>query len=205
MAMKKTFAFALLVLFFASCGDKKKIPDVSGIKVDLSWQRFDQDFFAIDSNHVLPGLNQLDQQYPLMTPLFLQNVLGVDSAGTLEGVKHFLGMSQLLKDTIARIFHNTEELKKDFRKAFQFVKYYFPDYKLPAICPPLPDRLMPWPSPTMVLPPDSCDLGSWESAFNFILGEIFRSIMIPSLSITLPPNTAAVGSARNILSAMPRN
>lgn len=131
--MKKTTLILLLAVSLFSCKNKKGIPDVAAVKVDIKLERFDKDFFAIDSNDVLPGLNRLNQKYPLLTSIFLQNILGLDSASTLPGVKRFLHLSQSMDSAVKGAFKNTDQLKKDFQKAFQFVNYYFPDYKVPKI------------------------------------------------------------------------
>jgi hypothetical protein len=130
---KNILALLLTVSIFACNNDKKDIPDVSDIKVDIKLERFDRDFFAIDSNDVDPGLNKLYNKYPTLTGIFLQNVLGLDSASTLQGVKNFITMSGNLHDTVNTVFKNTDDLEKDFKKGFQFVKYYFPKYKVPNI------------------------------------------------------------------------
>lgn len=130
--MKKITIFLLCVSFFA-CNNKKGIPDVSGIAVEVKLERFDQEFFTIDSNDVLPGLSQLHAKYPVLTPLFLESVLGLDSASTLPGVKRFISLSGGLYDTVSTVFKSTADIEKEFKKAFQFVKYYFPKYKVPAI------------------------------------------------------------------------
>ena len=41
----------LLILLW-SCGNKKNTPDVSGVKVSLQTERFEQDFFALDTLHI---------------------------------------------------------------------------------------------------------------------------------------------------------
>jgi len=134
--MKKAGLFLFIAFFVLSCNDNKKNnPDVSGIKVEVKVERFDKDFFAIDSNNVLAGLNQLYEKYPLLTPIFLQNILGLDSASTLAGVKQFLALSQPIRDTVNDVFNNTDRIQKDFEKAFRFVKYYFPQYKIPKLTP----------------------------------------------------------------------
>lgn len=134
MTMKKCALFlAFFTLLITGCKKKKGIPDVSGITVELQLKRFDRDFFALDSNKLPEGLNRLHQQYPVLTNLFLQNILGLDSASTLPGVRRFLGLSGNLLDTVNRVFRSTADLEKDFKKAFQFVKYYFPQYKVPTI------------------------------------------------------------------------
>lgn len=131
--MKKINLVLLLAIFLFACKKKKGIPDVSDIKVDIKLERFDRDFFAIDSNNVLPGLNELNKKYPVLTTLFLQNILGLDSASTLPGVKHFISLSGGLFDTVNTVFKNTSDIEKDFKKGFQFVRHYFPQYKIPVI------------------------------------------------------------------------
>jgi hypothetical protein len=129
---KAAFALSLSLLFFACNNKKSDAPDVSDIKVDIKLERFDRDFFAIDTNNVLQGLDNLYAKYPGLTNIFLQNVLGLDSSSTLHGVRNFISMSGNLYDTVNTVFKNTNDLEKDFKKAFQYVKYYFPKYKLPA-------------------------------------------------------------------------
>ena len=131
--MKKTALALLLIVFLFACKKKKTIPDVSDIKVDIKLERFDRDFFSIDSNNVLPGLNKLHEKYPVLTTIFLQNILGLDSGSTLPGVKRFINQSSGLYDTVNIVFKTTSDIEKDIRKGFQFVKYYFPQYKVPGI------------------------------------------------------------------------
>lgn len=133
MTMKKIALLLFSAFCIFSCNHKKDIPDVSGIKADFKWIRFDREFFSIDSNNVAQGLSQLKQQHPLLTTLFLQNILGLDSSSALPGARRFLGLSSQLYDTIQTVFKNTSAIEKDFKTAFQYIRYYFPDYKIPAI------------------------------------------------------------------------
>lgn len=131
--MKKAIIFFLTVSLIFSCKEKKNTPDVSGIKVTINVERFDKDFFTIDSNNAAPGLQQLHIKYPMLSRIFIQNILGLDSTYALAGVKHFLHLNQSIYDTAAIVFNNTVEVENDFQKAFQYVKYYFPDYIVPNI------------------------------------------------------------------------
>jgi len=131
--MKKTTFILLASFILFSCKNNNNAPNVSNINVDIKLERFDRDFFAIDTNNILPGLNQLNAKYPVATPIFLQFVLGVDSANMIYGVKNFLSLSNGLYDTVNTVFKTTDGLEKDFKKAFQYVKYYFPKYQVPKI------------------------------------------------------------------------
>jgi hypothetical protein len=132
--MKKLLFISSSFLLFFSCTDhKKNIPDVSGIPIDLTVKRFDRELSKIDSNNVTAGLNNLYQQNPQLTTIFLENILGLDSATTISGVKRFLNLSQNLFDTINIVFKDTKELEKQFQEAFRYVKYYYPKYQVPAV------------------------------------------------------------------------
>lgn len=132
--MKKWIICFGLILFLISCNnDRKDIPDISGIKVAVSLNRFDRDIANIDSNNVAAGLDKLYRQNPQLTSIFLKDILGLDSASTLSGFKRFLSLSRNLFDTINIVFKDTEWLKKQFQEAFRYVKYYYPQYQVPAI------------------------------------------------------------------------
>lgn len=132
--MKKWIAYSGLIFFLFSCNnDKNDIPDISGIKAEVSFYRFDRDIANLDSNNVAAGLTKLYQQNPQLTTIFLENILGLDSASTLDGVKRFLTLSQNLFDTINIVFKDTREMEKQFQEAFRYIKYYYPQYKVPAV------------------------------------------------------------------------
>lgn len=128
--MKITVAIFLTLIFF-SCKNGKNIPDVSGIKINLPISRFDLSFNAIDTNQVVAGLDKLYQQQPEITTIFLSNILGLDSANTTSGVKTFLRLNEKISTQTTALFKNTDALQKEFERAFQFVKYYFPLFKIP--------------------------------------------------------------------------
>lgn len=131
--MKKIIAALAIILLLFSCKSGKRLPDVSGIEVDIELKRFDQDFFKIDTNNIPVDIDALNNKYPVLTPLFLQNILGLDSTNYIPGVNRFLSLGKNMNDTINDVFQNTDWLKKDFEKAFQYVRYYFPQYKVPVI------------------------------------------------------------------------
>ncbi len=130
--MKKALPF-FLILAFLACNNKNEGPDISGIKVDLQLERFDQDLFAIDSNNVLPGLNALSNKYPRLTSIFLQGILGLDSSIVLPGLKRFLHQNKPIYDSVKKSIPSASPFMSDLDKAFRYVKYYFPKYPVPKI------------------------------------------------------------------------
>jgi hypothetical protein len=133
MNMKKNPAWFLCLLLFFSCNNNKNIPDVSGIKVDLPIERFEQSFFTIDSNDISGGLKKIQQRYPDFYPDFMREILGVSgvdtNAATLLVTREFLIGYLPVYETLTTKYKNITWLQKELEKAFQFVKYYFPEYK----------------------------------------------------------------------------
>ncbi|HRI19451.1 MAG TPA: hypothetical protein PLA68_00795 [Panacibacter sp.] len=131
--MKKVVFVSAILIGIYSCGNKKNIPDVSGITVQLQLQRFDKDFFAIDTNDAAAALTRLQKKYPSFLNDFLYNILAAppqpDSA--LQKVKMFLHDYKPVYDSAQLVFPSTEKLQKEITAGLQFVQYYFPSYKVP--------------------------------------------------------------------------
>src|SRR5262245_40844062 len=72
--MKKAGLALVIIVTLFSCKDKNS-PDVSGIDVNLKLERFEQDFFALDTNNTMNSLVNLDNKYPNFLGDFLQNIL----------------------------------------------------------------------------------------------------------------------------------
>lgn len=131
--MKKLGLFLLLTTCLSACKNKKDIPDVSNIKVDIIVERFDQSFFSIDTNNIPAGLQKVRQKHPDFYTDFMQQILGVDgsdtSTSTLLVTKEFLRDYLPIYDSLQLIYKKTDRLQKELTKGFQFVNYYFPQYK----------------------------------------------------------------------------
>lgn len=135
-AMQKWLYTVIIASFsFAACTGDKKIPNVSNIEINLEVQRFEQDFFAIDTNHISAGITMLQQKYPVFLPDFIQHILGLsltDEGGRSDtAIRMFLRDYRLVKDTASKIFSDFTGIEKEVKKGLQFTKYYFPSYHAP--------------------------------------------------------------------------
>jgi hypothetical protein len=133
--MIKRSAPLLLLVFLFSCKNSGN-PDVSGIVVNAKIERFDQAFFALDSNHIRDGLLQLNHEFPYFLNDFTVNILG---AGPLSDTsfnsfmicRTFLSSYQPVKDSILMKFRNMGTIEAGLKKGLQHIRYYFPRYTLP--------------------------------------------------------------------------
>ena len=130
--MKKWLTIGILIFEF-SCTGKKNIPDVSSIKADLKLQRFEKDYFAIDSNRTEASLDSLNNRYQVFLKDFLFNILGVmpvpDSA--LKYTRVFTRDYRYIYEAAQQKYPNFDQYQKQIENGFRYVKYYFPEYKLP--------------------------------------------------------------------------
>ncbi len=136
--MKKALTIFLVLLATFSCNNNKNIPDVSGIKIDIKVYRFEQDFFAIDTNHLVKSVQQLHEKYPGFTNDYINKILGLDVNGIMDGnpdqanaVKTFIKDYRPLKDSSDKVFGDFKKETGEIRKALQFLKFYFPKYPTP--------------------------------------------------------------------------
>ena len=125
----------LTLLSFFSCKNKKNIPDVSDIKITLTTKRFEKELFSLDTNQLSAQLDPLVSSYPDFGEIFLQNIIGADpqwsSDTTAEYVKGFVSAYKTVFDTSENIFSDFSPYEREIKYALQFVKYYFPNYKVP--------------------------------------------------------------------------
>ena len=131
--MKKTGFLLIAAFSLFACNNKEGIPDVSAIEVDIPIERFDNSFFSIDSNDISNGLRKVQQQHPDFYTDFMQNILGVSGVDTNQNTilvtKEFLRGYLPVHDSLQLKYKKTDWLQKELEKAFQYVKYYFPNYK----------------------------------------------------------------------------
>lgn len=127
----------MICFAFVSC-QSDQAPDVSHIQVPLEVKRFDQDFFGIDTSNVPKALKQLQEKYPLFLQDYFHNILGLpldetqdENSEVVTAIKLFINDYAAVKDSSDKIFSNFNKWENQIRQGLQYVKYYFPVYKLP--------------------------------------------------------------------------
>jgi hypothetical protein len=134
--MKITAPFFLIFILFLGCTNNEG-PDVSNIKVEVPIERFDKNFFSLDTNNIAAGLKELMQSHPDFYTDFMQQILGVSGSDTnkitQDVSKIFIRGYSLMYQGLSKQYSDVNWLQKDIQRAFQYVKYYFPEYKTSKI------------------------------------------------------------------------
>ncbi|MEJ7609557.1 MAG: hypothetical protein WKF88_00100 [Ferruginibacter sp.] len=126
----------IAVAVFFSCNNKKDTPDVTAIPAPLKTYRFEKAFFALDTNNIMPQTDRLIAQYPSFGENFLSSILGLDPKLPADTIalylKGFLIYNRNVYDTAEKLFSDFSPYEKQIKQALQFVKFYFPAYKVPT-------------------------------------------------------------------------
>ena len=136
---RTTISFRLLLfvltIFFTACGSNSG-PDLSHIDINLQTQRFEQDFFALDTTAFQQSLTKLNEKYPVFFPDFVEKVLGLppleaNMPETQQLLKKFLSDYRAVKDSADKVFNNFEKYARETIDGLKHVKHYFPAYNTP--------------------------------------------------------------------------
>jgi hypothetical protein len=131
----RTLVF-FITLFGFACTQKPKVPNVSHIAISLTTQRFEENFFAIDTNNIQPTLQQLNTQYQGFAQDFVFNILGIPQNPTAinSNVKAFIGSYYGIYTDAKKMYTPTKlkAIEQQVQQALQYTKYYFPNYKAPT-------------------------------------------------------------------------
>lgn len=129
--MTKFLSVAATVLLL-SCNSFQKTPDVSVIDVPLTPIRFEQAFFAIDTLKLDASLQKLAGQERFFTQDFLYNILATTPQTAVKDVPQFMSAYQSMYQQVSTQFASIKKEEAAIKEGLQYVKFYFPDYKLPT-------------------------------------------------------------------------
>jgi hypothetical protein len=129
------------ILFFGlmtilSCGNKKNVPNVSNIQLEIITQRFEQDFFTLDTLALESSLNNINKKYPSFLPDYLYSILGLTPPqDSIEKQIKFFLKDSLYRNVFvdaSKLYSNFSTVEKELKLALQLTKYYFPNYQPPT-------------------------------------------------------------------------
>lgn len=122
-----------------SCSNNKEKPDVSNIKADVQIQRFDKDFFSIDTNNLQVSMDQLLKKYPAFIPLYFEYLSPINFIVQNHGKsyseairEYYLNLKPLAND-VHKKFDKVDEIENDLEKNLRYVKYYYPEFNIPPV------------------------------------------------------------------------
>jgi hypothetical protein len=136
------FAAVTLTLAFFGCqpDEKRQVPDVSDIEMDIKIRRFEQDLFQGDTVQMAATLDSLEQAYPEFSAIFFNQLMGINDPriapqGPIAFMKGFVQHPpvQQLYDSIRYHYGDMREVEADFEQAFRYFRHYFPEQPTPTV------------------------------------------------------------------------
>ena len=131
------FFFVLLCLF-SSCGKKNRFSEVDlshSTVAQVQIQRFDKDFFAVDTNNIASSMVALREKYGNFVDLYTKQIIGNPMMDENELVYQFLthpAYREFYSD-VQKKYAGVSDLEAGFTTAFKYANYYFPTIVIPKV------------------------------------------------------------------------
>lgn len=131
----------LTTVVMTSCSHSNNDVDVSGISVELKFDRFDKDLMEMDTNS-FRGIDLMQKKYKNFfrfctdTIMAITNPSAADSSDAFrKSISLYINNSYVreIYDSIRKHFPSTKELEDQLTDVFKHFKYYFPDFKTPHV------------------------------------------------------------------------
>ena len=124
-----------LSLCITSCSRSNE-PDISGIKLNIKIERFDQSMEQLNDANVAQVAPQLEKQYDWFYADYIQNMLAVGSMADTtyyQNLRIVLGNPdyKALAKAVSDTYPNLTKQEAELTDAFKRMKYYFPKQKTP--------------------------------------------------------------------------
>lgn len=131
----KIMVFLLMPLAFAQCDRAGK---QGGVPVEI--QRFDRDFYAVDTTAFKSGMELVAAKYPQFFPVFVEGVLAITP--DYRAINSYLDLLYEFRthpamlglyDSIAHYFPDMAPYEKEFGAAFARYRKFYPGAELPEV------------------------------------------------------------------------
>jgi gliding motility-associated lipoprotein GldB len=122
----------LCVLTFFSCKQGNK-PDVSDINLDIKIERFDRDLFAGKQKNIPETDRFLQKKYNAFYDDYIHRMVGdasYSNGAILATLYKDRAYTDLNKEADS-VFRNMESSEKGLTQAFKYIKYYYPQIRVP--------------------------------------------------------------------------
>ncbi len=133
----RCFVLLLLVVFFAGCSKSRWDVNVSGSKVNIEIERFENDLFAIPADSIWQKVPVLEKKYDRFFDFFNTQIIRIGGTNQLnydEKLSSFITDPDILetRKEVQKVFGEPDFVPK-LNQAFSHVKYYYPNTIIPRI------------------------------------------------------------------------
>ncbi|MCA5003875.1 gliding motility lipoprotein GldB [Sphingobacterium bovistauri] len=131
--------FFFLILTVSSCRENATInrPDVSDVDVNIQIERFDRAFASTKLNDIPAQHKLYEGQYGGFYKNYIEDMLQIgslaDSNLVYENLVSIIRQKDFvdLNKAVNRVYPDMNKYNDELSNAFQYIKYYFPQYNIP--------------------------------------------------------------------------
>jgi len=130
----------ILSLIFFQCNKNNKILDLSGTNLEIGIDRYENKFFSLDTNNLIPALQELRNEDSVFFDFYTIQMMRFGKitdtiSPAIKSIDNFLTNKnvQELRDTVAITFKDMTNIKAELTEAFKYFKHYFPEKHLPKV------------------------------------------------------------------------
>ncbi|MCX6257869.1 MAG: hypothetical protein NTW49_08250 [Bacteroidia bacterium] len=128
----------ILTVIITSCNHDKFNVDVSGIRIDLKIQRFENDLFRLKSDSLCLEIPGMERKYGEFFDLYSNKIISIGGSNSREYCNKlglFLSDAMITDDyrKCMLVFPTLDEQETKLTLAFKHYKYYFPDKPVPEV------------------------------------------------------------------------
>lgn len=139
MKVKKVLFVSFFIIFLFSCKNEKRKADISGFDFEVKIDRFDVDFWQLDTANFDSSIENLCKKYPNLLPKYIERSLLLDAWDNAES-RELLRTVFFADTTIHRLysdclsqFSDVSKFENELTFAFRRGKYFFPKMNIPRV------------------------------------------------------------------------
>ncbi|MCX6352061.1 MAG: hypothetical protein NTX03_09390 [Bacteroidetes bacterium] len=142
--MQKIISIFILMLLITACKNKKWQADTSDIKYDFKFQRFEKDFYELDTTHFKASMDALYIKYPDLLKIYTEHlyrdyfkkVKPGDTTAIYENFKKLFFQNKSMTEVygdVKKAFppHEIKKIETKLTEALKRYKYFFPKERIP--------------------------------------------------------------------------
>lgn len=139
MLYRKLTLLAIVAALLSSCtGGTLRKADIEGIDLTLRVERFDSAFWTIDTTNIGGEMHLLEENFPGITPIYLENVVNFGAADaeithhTYRLFRRDTAVQHLYTDCL-NAYSNISDINHALTDAFRRARYFFPHIATPRL------------------------------------------------------------------------
>ena len=118
--MRVSIIAVFFIPLFFSCNNHEKTPDVSGININLSINRFERNLFDTTANNLSAYILKLQRNDPSFITTYLATILNVDTSWPPDTaavyVNGFIKAYRPIYDSSEKVFGDFKPYENDIKK-----------------------------------------------------------------------------------------